>query len=88
MSSSIRSDKGSTPSLAELIVSVKKTLPMVSDATGRLSLSQLKSFLGPAFKGLILQTSRGADSTTMKTAHDVHYDWTYERENTTMSKLY
>ena len=74
--------------MAELSVSVKKTLPMVSDATGRLSLSQLKSFLGPAFKGLILQTSRGADSTTMKTAHDVHYDWTYERENMSMSKLY
>lgn len=88
LSSSIQSGQGSSPSLSDLIISVKKTLPMVSDTAGRLNLSQLKSFLGPAFKGLILQTSRGAASTTMKTAHDVHFDWTYDRENTSMTKLY
>lgn len=87
-SSSFPIDQDSTPSLSRLILSVKKTLPIVSDSAGRLSISQLKSFLGPAFKGLILQTAKGAESTTMRTNHDVYYDWTYDSANMPMAKLY
>lgn len=48
----------------------------------------LKSFLGPAYRGLFLQQAKNAESSLMTPAHPVHFDWQYKKNYPDMAKLY
>ncbi|MBS1988949.1 MAG: ferritin-like domain-containing protein [Cyanobacteria bacterium SZAS LIN-3] len=78
----------SIQSLSQLFLALERNWPTVSETVARGNINMLRSFLGPAFKGLVLQTSRGASSTLMTASHDVHYDWQYLREFPAMARLY
>jgi hypothetical protein len=75
-------------SLAALISSVSRTWPVVADATAMGNLKLLKSFLGPAYRGLFLQRGKFSDSTIMSPAHPVHFDWHYRGDFPDLAKLY
>ena len=75
-------------SLQDLIASASRAWPVVSDATGRGNIKMLRSFLGPAYRGLFLQCAKDADFSVMRPAHDVHYDWRYSHNFAEMGKLY
>lgn len=78
----------SVHSLKELLINIEKTLPLASDAVMRGNIAQLKLFLGPAFRGLVLQEGRGTESNKWQTNHDVQFDWVYNRNYPQMKKLY
>jgi hypothetical protein len=75
-------------SLGKLLENLKVNGPHVRDAAGRGNLAVLKSMLGPAWRGLFRQTAKGSDVTTLPVAHDVHFDWQYQRDRAEMAKLY
>lgn len=66
-------------SLFSVLESVRNTLPMGYSMLKRGKLKLLKSFLGPAFDGLILRKGRNSDESYMNTEHDVCYNWTYQK---------
>lgn len=68
-----------TETLFDLVSSVRNTLPMGIDFVKRGKLNLLKSFLGPAYDGLILQKGKNQDRSFMTTEHEVCYDWTYKK---------
>lgn len=75
-------------SLQDLLINTQRTLPLASDMAQRGHLAQLKLFLGPAFRGLILQNSQGAVHTNIQARHNVNLDLTYTRDHPLMKKLY
>jgi hypothetical protein len=75
-------------SLSELLLALERNWPTVSESVARGNIKMLKSFLGPAYKGLILRSHKGVDSTVMTAEQTVHYDWKYNREFPAMAKLY
>ena len=77
-----------TVSLSELLIAFERNLPTVGETVARGNIKMLKSFLGPAYRGLILREHKGASSTLMTTEQSVHYDWKYMREFPAMAKLY
>jgi hypothetical protein len=76
------------PSFSQLLLSLERNLPMASEAIARGNIKMLKSFLGPAYRGFLLQSFKGADSSTMTANHRVMYDWNYLRQYPAMSNLY
>jgi hypothetical protein len=75
-------------SLSELLTAFERNLPIVGETVARGNIKMLKSFLGPAYRGLILREHKGASSTLMTAEQSVHYDWKYMREFPAMAKLY
>ena len=75
-------------SLAKLIENVKNHGPHVRDAASRGNVAVLKSMLGPAWRGLFKQAAKGHERTELAVAHDVQFDWQYERDRPEMAKLY
>src|SRR3569623_725681 len=75
-------------SLATLIENIKVNGPHVREAAGRGNLAVLKSMLGPAWRGLFKQVGKADITTTLPIAHDVHFDWQYERDRPEMARLY
>ncbi len=76
------------PSFSQLLISLERNWPMASGAIARGNIKMLKSFLGPAYRGFLLKSFQGADSSIMTANHQVLYDWTYLRKYPAMSKLY
>ncbi len=72
------------PSIGTLL----DTVPLMKDASKSGNLTVLKSLLGPAYRGLIQQRGKAEASTVMPVRHDVHFDWTYLRDHTQLSRLY
>jgi hypothetical protein len=75
-------------SLPQLITAVGRTWPVVADATSRGNIKMLKSFLGPAYRGLFEQCAKGASFSSMNPSHKVHFDWQYTRDYPELAKLY
>ncbi len=75
-------------SFAKLLENMKVNGPHLRDAASRGNLAVLKSMLGPAWRGLIKQDAKGHHLTALAVAHDVHFDWKYERDRPEMAKLY
>lgn len=65
-----------------------QTAPLLKDASASGNLAVLKSMLGPAWRGLVQQQARNAESTTMPLSHRAHFDWTYQRTKPEMNRLY
>ena len=62
--------------------------PQFRQAAERGNLRVLSSLLGPACRGLVKQTAKGAASTVMAVEHGVNFDWDYTRDQLEMTKLY
>ena len=62
--------------------------PVLRETMARGNVALLRSLLGPAYRGLILQTAKGNDSTEMGLVYDAHFDWSYDRAFPEMSNLY
>jgi len=75
-------------SLATLLENVRVNGPHFRDAASRGNLAVLKSMLGPAWRGLVKQDAKGNGQTALPVAHDVHFDWQYQRDQPEMAKLY
>jgi len=75
-------------SLSNLLLTLERNLPTVSEAVARGNINMLKSFLGPAYRGLLQQSYKGAPATVMRANQNVHYDWQYLKEFPAMAKLY
>src|SRR3569623_1464018 len=75
-------------SLATLIENIKVNGPHVREAAGRGNLAGLKTMFGPAWRGLFKQVGKADITTTLPIAHDVHFDWQYERDRPEMARLY
>ena len=60
----------------------------LKDATRVKNLAVLRSLLGPAYRGFVRQAARGREATELPVAHDVHFDWTYERDRPDLARLY
>jgi len=78
----------SVSSLSDLISSVGRTWPVISQATATRNLRVLKSFLGPAYRGFFQQCTKAAPSTIMSTEHSVNFNWRYNSENPELTRLY
>jgi hypothetical protein len=74
--------------LPQLITAVGRTWPVVADATSRGNVKMLKSFLGPAYRGLFQQCAKGASFSNMNPSHKVTFDWQYTRDYPELAKLY
>jgi hypothetical protein len=75
-------------SLAKLLENVRINGPHLREAAGRGNVAVLKSMLGPAWRGLVQQSAKGSAHSELPVAHDVHFDWQYERDRPEMAKLY
>ncbi|MDD1749671.1 MAG: ferritin-like domain-containing protein [Methanothrix sp.] len=75
-------------SLATLLENVKANGPHFRDAASRGNLAVLKSMLGPAWRGFVKQDAKGSGQSALPVAHDVHFDWQYQRDQPDMAKLY
>jgi hypothetical protein len=75
-------------SLIKLLENVKANGPHVRDAASRGNVAVLKSMLGPAWRGFFKQEAKGHAHTDLAVAHDVHFDWQYQRDRPEMGKLY
>jgi hypothetical protein len=60
----------------------------IRDAARVRNLAVLRSLLGPAYRGFVRQATRGREATELPVAHDVHFDWTYERDRPDLARLH
>jgi len=58
------------------------------DATRVGNFAVLRSLLGPAFRGFVRQAAKGVDETSIRSAYDVNFTWSYERDRPDMAKLH
>lgn len=58
------------------------------DATRVKNVNILKSMLGPAWRGLILQKAKQSEVTQMPTGYSAVFDWGYERNHPEFGRLY
>jgi hypothetical protein len=58
------------------------------DASRVKNFAVLRSLLGPAFRGFVRQAAKGHDETQIRSAYDVNFTWTYERNRPDMAKLH
>jgi len=65
-----------------------RNVPVLRQTVARGNVALLRSLLGPAWRGLILQKAKGSESTDMDLGYDARFDWSYGREFPEMSKLY
>ena len=65
-----------------------RSSPLLKEAAKSRNVKVLRSLLGPAFRGIVLQQGKRDDSTLMDAGHGVHFDWSYERSFPEMQKLY
>ncbi|HLL52088.1 MAG TPA: ferritin-like domain-containing protein [Myxococcaceae bacterium] len=74
-------------SLARALANLFRSGPLVRDAAASRNLAVFASLLGPAYRGLVQQPGRTARS-AMPAAHAAHFDWSYERSQPEMTRLY
>ena len=67
---------------------IMRSSPLIKEAAKSRDIKVLRSLLGPAFRGIVLQQGKREDTTRMGSSHDVHFDWSYERSFPEMQKLY
>lgn len=74
--------------LRKAIVNLVESAPVMLEAAEARNFRVLKNLLGPAFRGIIMQTARGEGSTVVKAGGPAHFDWTYLRDRPRLAKLY
>lgn len=67
---------------------VAKNLDLLKDATRVKNLAVLRKLLGPAYRGIVLQTAKENPVTQMPTGYEATFDWHYTRDRPELSRLY
>lgn len=69
--------------------SLQETVPIAMDMVKRGKFKLLKTFLGPAYDGLVLKKGKQSKQSFMHADHDICYDWTYAKgRNPQIDRLY
>ena len=74
--------------LVAVLQNLERHRGTLKDATRVPNASVLRSLLGPAYRGFLRQAARGREGTDLPVAHDVHFDWSYERDRPDLARLY
>jgi hypothetical protein len=74
--------------VATLIQNLKDNRDTFKDATRVGNVSVLLSLLGPAVRGFLTQQAKGKTGSDVRISHDVHFDWTYERNRPDLARLH
>jgi hypothetical protein len=74
--------------LARAVLNLGRSGPVLREASASGNLKVLASLLGPAYRGLIMQEARGAQSTAMPAGHRAIFDWSYLRDRPQLARLY
>ena len=61
--------------LARAVQNLGRSGPVLREASASGNLKVLASLLGPAYRGLVMQEARGAQSTEMQAEHRAVFDW-------------
>ncbi|HMO21890.1 MAG TPA: hypothetical protein PKC98_13090 [Candidatus Melainabacteria bacterium] len=76
-------------SLGGSLKSIGETAPIAMDMLKRGKFKLLKTFLGPAYDGLVLKKGKQTQRSFMQADHDICYDWTYAKgRNPQIDRLY
>mgnify|MGYP002078347711 CR=1 FL=1 len=75
-------------SILKTIGTASETISIGLDMASRGNANLLKSFLGPAYDGFMLEKPRGKKRSHSKTDHDICYNWSYEGERGDLNRLY
>ena len=76
------------PSLPTAVTRLVESAPMLRDASASGNLTVLRSFLGPAFRGLVQQRGKSEQNTGMPVGYRAHFDWEYLRDHPQLARLY
>jgi len=74
--------------LARAMQNLGRSGPVLREASASGNLKVLASFLGPAYRGLVMQHARGSQSTAMPAGHTTVFDWSYLRDRPQLTRLY
>jgi hypothetical protein len=74
--------------LAKAVQNLGRSGPVLREASASGNLKVLASLLGPAYRGLVMQEARGAQSTEMQAEHRAVFDWSYLRGHPHLARLY
>ena len=74
--------------LAKAVQNLGRSGPVLREASASGNLKVLASLLGPAYRGLVMQEARGAQSTAMQAEHRAIFDWSYLRDRPQLGRLY
>jgi hypothetical protein len=75
--------------LSRLVKNSVNAATLLPEATASRNVRVLASFLGPAYRGLILQKGRNEEKTVVPVSYETTFDWKYRRgEITKMQQLY
>lgn len=74
--------------LARAVQNLGRSGPVLREASASGNLRVLASLLGPAYRGLVMQEARGAQSTGMPAGHTAVFDWSYLRDRPQLTRLY
>jgi len=72
--------------LRKAIVNLVESAPALREGSGNVRV--LRNLLGPAFRGIILQKGKQGPQTTVGVSSPAIFDWTYERDQPGLAKLY
>jgi hypothetical protein len=67
---------------------VVETLPLMKDASASGNMQVLRSLLGPAFRGMVLQRGKNEPVSSMPVDYSVQFDWNYVRNKPELARLY
>ncbi len=75
-------------SFARTLSNLATTLPLVRDASASGNMKVLKSLLGPAWRGMVVQEAKAQPTTDMPSGHLTHFDWQYVRDRPALARLF
>jgi hypothetical protein len=74
--------------LRTILTNLKNNVETARDASRNKNFGVLLSMLGPAVRGLILQTGKQSNTSDMPSHYKVHFDWEYTRDQPEFARLY
>ncbi|HMK72773.1 MAG TPA: hypothetical protein VK454_05520 [Myxococcaceae bacterium] len=74
--------------LSRAVQNLVQSGPLLREASASGNLRVLRSLLGPAFRGLVLQGGRDTSATRMPAEHRALFDWGYLRDHPALTRLY
>jgi len=71
-----------------MIENIRSNVTTAKDAARSKNIKVLMSLLGPAYRNLILQKAKRTDHIEISTSNNAFFDWSYERDQPELGKLY
>jgi hypothetical protein len=74
--------------LSTVFENIKLNIPTAKDAVRSKNIKVIMGLLGPAYRNLILQKAKQNDHIAVSTSNTAFFDWSYERNQPELGKLY